>query len=229
MYLPQMLRYIPGRILMFLGYVHFAEKAGLNKAESSLLFFLSQLLASLPGLLLVELYLALTDNGPRYDAYDILVLPTAILLLVTLSIVGFPERFRSLVNSVLKILRLPPVEIQIEWQVILRVAVSYFITWNLYGFAFYLFLRAIFPEQTLTVMEIVGAWTLGYLVGYWAVFLPAGIGAREAVLLVLLTPAFAAHGTPELAGVAVIGARAWSIVGEMICTVVAWRVKRRDR
>jgi hypothetical protein len=51
--------------------------------------------------------------------------------------------------------------------------------------------------------------------------LPAGIGAREAALIILLAPIIGA----DRAGIAVIGARLWSMLGEIICTVLAWRVK----
>ena len=39
--------------------------------------------------------------------------------------------------------------------------------------------------------------------------------------MLLLTPIVGG----ERAGIAVIGARAWSMLGELICTVLAWRVK----
>jgi uncharacterized membrane protein YbhN (UPF0104 family) len=103
----------------------------------------------------------------------------------------------------------------------LQVLLFYFLTWNFYGVAFYLFLKSILPEYSFNLIEIVGAWTLGYLVGYWAVVLPAGIGAREAVLILLLAPIIGS----DRAGIVVLGARAWSIIGEVICTLLAWRVK----
>ena len=91
----------------------------------------------------------------------------------------------------------------------------------MYGVCFYLFLKSILPGVEFNLVEIIGAWTLAYLVGYWAIILPAGIGAREAALMVLLAPIVGA----DRAGVAVIGARVWSMLGELICTVLAWRVK----
>lgn len=132
-----------------------------------------------------------------------------------------PGLFKRIVNFAVKLARQSPVEFTLEKKVGGRVLISYFLTWNLYGACFYLFLLALLPEHSFSVIEIIGAWTLAYLVGYWTIILPAGIGAREAALLVLLSPIIGA----EQAGIVVVGARLWSLIGEVICTALAWRVR----
>lgn len=224
-YLAQLGRYIPGKVWQLFGMIYLASKEGIKKEEATLSFILSQLFITPPGLLIVFFYLFAISPAPQYQRY--IEFGWIALLIVAGFLVVFlwPGLFKSFINRIIKLIRQPQVEFQLQKALGLRVLLAYFVTWNLYGLAFYLFIKALLPEVDLPLFEVVGAWTLAYLIGYWTVVLPAGIGAREAVLLLLLTPIFQTQGTPELAGVAVIGARAWSILGEIICTLLAWRVK----
>jgi hypothetical protein len=205
--------------------MYLAGKEGIKKEESTISFILTQFFATPSGLLLVVIYLFVWNPSPQYVAYTAFAWVGGAVVLAFTVIFFLPGLVKRVTNFAIRLLRQPEVEFRVEKKVGLQVVIYYFITWNLYGVAFYLFLQSLLPEQELALVEIIGAWTLGYLVGYWTIVLPAGIGAREAVLLLLLTPIFEQQGSPELAGIAVVGARAWTIVGEIICTLLAWRVK----
>lgn len=222
-YLGQLGRYLPGRVWQLFAVVYLAAKEGIRKEEATATFILSQLFATPPGLLIIIAYLFWpgTVLAEKYSSYLPVAWVSLICLVVSLAIILKPSFFESSLNWILKILRQPKVLFHAEKKVGLQVLFFYFVTWNLYGVSFYLFLMSILPGYDFSFIEIIGAWTLAYLVGYWAIVLPAGIGAREAVLILLLTPII---GT-ERAGIAVIGARLWSMLGEVICTLLAWRVK----
>ena len=224
-YLAQLGRYLPGKVWQLFGMIYLAGKEGIKKEQATLSFILSQFFTTPPGILVVILYLFAINPAPQYQPYTELAWIGWLVVAGFLVVYFWPGLFKRLVNRLIRLLRQPTVEFRLEKKLGLQVLLAYFVTWNLYGLAFYLFIKALLPEQELPLIEVVGAWTLAYLVGYWTVVLPAGIGAREAVLLLLLTPIFSSLGTPELAGVAVVGARAWSIIGEIICTLLAWRVK----
>jgi hypothetical protein len=224
-YLAQLGRYLPGRIWQLFGMIYLAGKEGIKKEEATISFILTQFFATPSGLLLVVIYLFVWNPSPQYVAYTAFAWVGGAVVLAFTVIFFLPGLVKRVTNFAIRLLRQPEVEFRVEKKVGLQVVIYYFITWNLYGVAFYLFLQSLLPEQELALVEIIGAWTLGYLVGYWTIVLPAGIGAREAVLLLLLTPIFEQQGSPELAGIAVVGARAWTIVGEIICTLLAWRVK----
>jgi hypothetical protein len=221
-YLAQLGRYIPGKFWQLFGMIYLAGREGIKKEEATLSFILSQLFSTPPGILLVVLYLFVLQSSPKYAEYAALAWIAAASLVVFMVVFLKPGWLRLMVNWLIRLVRQPEVEFTIEKRLGLKALSSYFVTWNLYGIAFYLFLRSILPEVRFSVVEIIGAWTLGYLVGYWTVVLPAGIGAREAVLLVLLVPVIGS----ERAGIAVMGARAWTILGEVICSLLAWRVKQ---
>ncbi|MGB2956969.1 MAG: hypothetical protein WBB64_13505, partial [Anaerolineales bacterium] len=56
------------------------------------------------------------------------------------------------------------------------------ITWLLLGASFWL----VFPPDSGFAVEIIGAFSISWLVGYTAVFAPGGIGIRELMLTLLL-------------------------------------------
>lgn len=220
-YLSQLGRYLPGRIWQLFGMIYLAAKEGITKEEATVSFILWQVFLTPPGLLIAVVYLFLLETGEKYHAYSGFAWIGGAICIVFLVIYFLPNLFRKMINFATRLLRQPEVEFQLKKMVGLRVLAFYFVTWNLYGVGFYLFLKSILPGVEFNLVEIIGAWTLAYLVGYWAIILPAGIGAREAILMLLLTPIIGG----DRAGVAVIGARAWSMLGELICTLLAWRVR----
>lgn len=220
-YLAQLGRYLPGRIWQLFGMIYLAAKEGITKEEATVSFILSQLFATPPGLLIVVAYLFVLETAAKYQDYIgfawVGVAAMAAFLMVFLQ----PHWLHACINFVTRLMRQTPVDFRLEKKVGMKVLIFYFVTWNLYGVSFYLFLLSILPGYDFSIVEIIGAWTLAYLVGYWAIVLPAGIGAREAALIILLAPIIGA----DRAGIAVIGARLWSMLGEVICTVLAWRVR----
>lgn len=220
-YLAQLGRYLPGRIWQLFGMIYLAGKQGISKEEATVSFLLSQLFATPPGLLIVVVYLFMLETAAKYHNYIAFAWIAVGTMLAFIVVFLKPAWFRACINFAVRLLRQTPVEFRLEKKLGLQVLFFYFVTWNLYGVSFYLFLKSILPGYDFGLIEIIGAWTLAYLVGYWAIVLPAGIGAREAALIILLAPIIGA----DRAGIAVIGARLWSMVGEVICTLLAWRVK----
>jgi len=220
-YLSQLGRYLPGRIWQLFGMIYLAAKEGITKEEATVSFILCQIFLTPPGLLIAVVYLFLLETADKYSPYSGFAWVGGAICVVFLLIYFLPSLFRKMINFATRLLRQPEVDFHLKKKVGMQVLAFYFVTWNLYGVGFYLFLKAILPGVEFNLVEIIGAWTLAYLVGYWAIVLPAGIGAREAILMLLLTPIVGG----DRAGVAVIGARVWSMLGELICTVLAWRVK----
>jgi hypothetical protein len=220
-YLAQLGRYLPGRIWQLFGMIYLAGKEGIKKEEATVSFILSQIFTTPPGLVLVVAYLFFLKTSEKYQHYAAFAWAGGIIVVVFLLIYLRPLLFKKMINFATRLIRQPEVDFVMEKKVGLQVLLFYFVTWNLYGICFYLFLLSILPGYSFDLIEIIGAWTLAYLVGYWTIILPAGIGAREAALIVLLAPIVGS----DKAGVAVIGSRVWSMVGELICTFLAWRVK----
>lgn len=90
-----------------------------------------------------------------------------------------------------------------------RWLVLHILLWVLYGVAFALFLHGLGFD--IPVGEAVPAFTAAYLLGYVALFAPAGIGIREGVLIAFLQP-WLGGAAPAVA----VLARVWMTVVELV-------------
>lgn len=97
------------------------------------------------------------------------------------------------------------------------------LVWVGYGTAFMLLVGGL-GFETARGFSLAAAFAAAYLLGYLAIFAPAGIGVREGVLIVLLRPSLAGAAV----GVSVL-ARVWMTVVELIPAgaVAVWEIFRR--
>jgi hypothetical protein len=102
----------------------------------------------------------------------------------------------------------------------LRWLTLYVLIWGIYATAFWL-LYLSFGESR-AFLQVGPAFAAAYVVGYIAIFAPAGAGIREGVLVVLLQPIMAREAAVVLAVIA----RLWTTLLELIpaaLLAVGWR------
>ena len=93
----------------------------------------------------------------------------------------------------------------------------YLLFWLIFSLAFFLFVRA-FTEVTFAdIPYLSGSFALSTFTGFMAFFLPAGLGAREGLLIFLLG---AATGN-TIAIVVSIGSRLWLIAADIFLFFIA--------
>jgi len=85
--------------------------------------------------------------------------------------------------------------------------------WSLYGGVFYLFLDAVVGVPLEALPVLVGINALSFLVGYLFFIAPAGLGARELVITVLLASVVGGAG---IAGAVAVLSRLWVIAAELL-------------
>ncbi len=221
-YLSQLGRYIPGKIWQVPAMVYLAGKEGVGKGEAVTVFALAQLFATSPAIL-VAVPMLLFTGAIVSESIDLRTIGY-ILALVVVASIGIllkPEWLSRLMNFALKKIGKAGVEFRIKKKSGGLILLMYYIGWNLYGLAFYLFLISVSGFPTGHVLQASGIFCAAYLIGYWSIFAPGGIGVREAVLVILLTP----YLGPGMSAAVAAAARLWSIIGELIASAIAWRVK----
>ena len=187
-------RYVPGKVWQVLGLAYMSARKGVDPTIATGAAALAHLL-SLCGASLVG-SLALLRGPAEIRAispYVIAVVGGSILLTLSRSFMALALRGWS------KLLRgaRPPSPPSRTFGV--RWAAAFTVHWLLYGIAFTFFVRA-FVVSGDWLMFLSG-FVAAYLLGYVALFAPAGIGVREAVLVAILSPAI---------GVGAVAVAAWS-------------------
>lgn len=224
-YLANLGRYIPGKIWQMFGMIYLAKKEGISEEEAVTSFGLTQLFAVPSGLLAGILFLALSP-GAIAEYAEIpymttgIALGAAIIFVLSLLVVFFPRPIESLLNRLLGLLKRPPVRLVINKSLAAAIYGGYFLAWSLYGFSFWLFLRGVTAQAT-PLFPIIGLFIIAYQIGYLFLFAPGGMGPREAVLTVMLTP-FLGQG---VAGAVAIASRLWLIIAEALSAAIALKIK----
>ena len=113
-----------------------------------------------------------------------------------------------------------PVAARLPGRAILYALVGNAIAWLLYGAAFQLFMVGLVGTTAGGYPEYLAAYTISYLVGYLALFVPAGIGAREGAMVTVL--AFAGLATRPEAALVAIASRVWLTLLEVIPGFLFW-------
>jgi hypothetical protein len=95
-------------------------------------------------------------------------------------------------------------------------AASYAATWLLLALAFLIFVGSFVPEAWQHPRLVGGTVAASYLVGYIVFFLPAGVGAREGAMIVLLSRVM-----PPAAAVTIsVASRLWFTAAELLPLLV---------
>lgn len=216
-FLSQLGRYLPGKIWGILGLVYLSEREGIPKSLSAASITLQLILQLLSGTMVFLFTLPLWPRGIaslRGGLYPFLILLPLGLLLIHPSIM---RRGLDLFSRLTK-----QEVISIEWnhKEILAQLALWTLFWSLNGLAHLLLINALVPFPLTYLPIVTGIFAAGWVVGFVALFAPAGLGVMEGTLTFLLSFYFPAY-------VAIIIALLTRLVhtsGDLLCAAVAWRL-----
>lgn len=224
-YIVNLGRYIPGKVWPILGQVYMLRKINVTQEEAITSWGIATILglpgAFLAGALTIWYYPQMLEQtigeslgwGPLAGIAAVVV-GSAVLALA-------PQKTMTPVNFLLKLMRRKPVDLKLTMGVILKVYTGYFLSWVMYGVAFFAFVNSIVPGAPVPPVAAIGAFVMAYILGWLALFSPGGIGVRELVLITVLSPFL---GAAAASGVAV-AARVWNIAAEFISALIALSIK----
>ena len=207
-------RYIPGAIWQFAGLAGMTMEAGGSPTAAAVGVILLQIVTLATGIMLtVSAAPRLLPLTARLTSVEQLAIAS---LLVALLIVALPHllpRIRSVLERVLK--RPVPLPSPPRGQFalyVLRCAGN----WLIYGFAFWLFSRALLGQGAPSPWVAITSYVASYLAGLIAVFAPGGIVVREGAIVGLLQPSIGVEAATILA----IASRFWQIAIEVVAACV---------
>lgn len=200
-------KYVPGKVFLLAGRLHFYSQEGSSALRVSMCFALETvciLLASVLVLLVAPLFA---------DLAIIAQYRVPALILVALFLVVIPPRhLERLANPLLRLARRPPILLPLRYRDVLAMVGLFTANWTLLGLGFYLMIVAIHPLGIRYLVYLAGSFALATTVGILALFAPAGLGVREAILVVALS----AIMPKAMAIVVALVSRVWMTLGEVL-------------
>lgn len=205
-------KYIPGRVFGY-GYliIHYKEvgKDQIKLLNSSIYEIY---LATYSAFLFFTLTL-LPTSFQIFNTYKIGFIAISLLGIVSLH----PWFFQKMSDLFCKIFRKEKIKYRISYPKILGFLTLYLLFWVVFSLAFFLFVRSFTEMSFKNILYLSGSFAISTFAGFMAFFLPAGLGAREGLLIYLL----ASLTGNILALVISVGSRIWLIIADIVFFLVA--------
>lgn len=216
-FLSNLARYVPGKVWQFVGAAELARAAGLSRAVV-LTSMVAHVGFSLLAAAIVSTLVLLTAGLP--DGVSTLGLVTLAALSV---LMVHPRVLNGMLALATRLLRREVLRWSGRWSHGLLLLALSVASWVLYGAAFALFVHSIVGVDAASLLPLTGVNALSFLVGYLVFLAPAGLGAREGAMALLLRP----FAPPGVAALVAVLSRLWTVAGELLGAVVVLLLSRK--
>ena len=209
-------RYLPGKIWNIGAMAAMSRDVGVSPVAASGSAILSTLVNLLAGFVVAVVSGRALLERSSHGRGTIAILIVAIASLMLLIAPWLMPRIAPIIAR----LAGRPVEATLPARAVVYSLIGNLVAWLLYGAAFQLFVLGLLGTLSGGYAEYLAAYTISYIVGYLALFAPAGIGARELAMVTVLTAA-ALTSAPE-AALVVLSSRVWLTLLEVVPGFVFW-------
>lgn len=212
----QIAKYLPGRIWYMVGRVYVGKKEKMSSKNLAVSMILETCLLIISSCIIFLLSVIMVGN------YSFANLSICLILLVIAIIILNPHILSRVVNFLLQILKKPSIKITVSYSQILKLSIYFFGLWIAQIIGFYFVINAIYPMPISKIFTLSAAYTLSWMTGFVVIFAPGGLGVREGMMTLLLSPILPA---PLAIAISFI-ARIWITLFEIVIFFVGLLVKR---
>lgn len=217
-------RYIPGKVSWILGKIYFASKHGISKKKLGVSSFFEGVLQVLSGLLYGSILLFLTNGlniiKPRLRFFLIIFC----LIICSLLIPAIFNKIMKLVYWMLKRKHLEK-EHLINWKLILRSLLYFFVSMTIGGVSYFLLNLSIFPLSIAKFPYYTGAINIASAIGIASLIAPSGIGVKEGILILFFNEIM----PKDIVLVITVFSRIWSLIMDLMFFVISYILAKRNR
>ena len=206
-FLGNLAKYVPGSIWQAVAQAELGRDYRVPRRTSGAALVVSMLVGLGTGGLVTVATLPFLGDG-ALDRYwwVLLALPAAVVVL-------WPPLLNRIIDRVLRLARREPIPVPVSARGLLGAAAWDVAGWVCFGTHVWLLARGLGVHDPTLYLQATGAFAAAWCIGFLVVFAPAGGGARELALVLLLQPAVPATTAWVLAGVSrllfTVGDLAW--------------------
>lgn len=216
----QLGKYLPGSLWSVLVQADIASHLKVPRRRTAVTGLLALGLSLLTGLLvgLPAASFLVTRSSSGFDWWLLFGIPILVVLCV-------PRLLNAIIDRMLRTLKREPLEHGLSAGAVLRAVATFVMVWLSFGVHTLLLARAVAgdgaPEPDLTTASMTG-YALSVSLGMLTIVLPAGLGAREGLLTLILSTAMPA---PAAAAVAIMSRFIVTIV-DVLAALGGWLYAR---
>ncbi|NYG07667.1 hypothetical protein BJ986_002154 [Phycicoccus badiiscoriae] len=217
----QLGKYVPGAVWSIVAQAEIGARLHIPRRRSAVVAFVTVGMAAICGLIVgvpaLPLLITRDDSASRTGW---VVLVTVLLLAVML----WPPLLNWGIAKVLRVLRREPLEHQLSGRAILTATLFFVAAWVCSGLQVLVIARATSTHVQTghLVLASVSGFALASSIAMFSVILPAGVGVREGVLVLILAPV---TSTPAATAVVVIS-RFLTVASDVVFALGGWLYAR---
>jgi len=213
----QIAKYVPGGIWFALGRVYMGRIENLKEEIVALSVVVETGLTFLVGILLFLVSIILTQK--QMLTHYLFVVPIFLVFLVVI----YPPVLNSIMNHALKFFKKPKMTLNVSFLQVLQLSIYFVGLWLAQIIGFYYLINTIYPISGSVLFSLASAYSLSWMTGFVVIFAPGGLGVREGMMTLLLSPILP---TPLAIAITFI-ARVWITIFEIIIFFIGLLVKKR--
>jgi len=208
-----LLKYIPGQAGSVINKVLWGKKKGYSKKLILVTFIYENIFLIVASFLISVPVLVISSGYDKFIDNPIYILVIAISILVSIIVLN-SKSMHAIMNFIFNKILKQPVgkELFLENSQSAKLLLMYIIPRILNAFGFVLIIMSLSKVDFISFTSLGSAYIIGGAIGIMAIFVPSGIGVREAVIVLFSAPFIG----PGLAIVAAIIARLYSTLADGI-------------
>lgn len=210
-------KYVPGKVWYMIGRVYVGRQARIEGRSLALSMVLETCLLHVTGGIIFLITTLIAGN------YNITWFTISIVMIIAAITILHPKILVPFANFFLRLLKKPQITSTLSYGQIIGISVYFFGLWIGQVVGFYLLIRALYPIPFFRLPNLASAYTLAWITGSVAVFAPGGLGVREGVMTLMLSPIIP---VPLAIAISFI-TRVWITIFETIVFFVGLIIQRR--
>ena len=217
LFIGQLGKYLPGSVWTVVVQAEVASALGVPRQRTAVAGLLSVVLSAMAGLGigLVALPALLSSGGDSSYLLVLLVVPIGLVVL-------YPRVLNAIIAKVLRRFRRPQLEHPLSGKAIVVTMAAFLAAWTCLGLHVFTLVVDLGGSPSESFVPAVFGYALAAAIGMIVVLLPAGIGLREAVLVLLLTGPL----NKSAAGAVVLLSRFIITGSDVVAAAVGWLYDR---
>jgi glycosyltransferase 2 family protein len=179
-FVSQLGKYVPGKVWMFVAQVELGREHNVPARRSAVVGMLTLMLTVATGLIVPLAILPFLDVAAFARFW------WAFLFVPVLLVLLHPKLLNPLIRLAFKLIRKQPPEEPLTFGGIARSVFWMLVCWGFYGLHLWVLIRDLGATEAKAVPLAIAAFALSWTIGFLVLITPAGAGAREAALVVVL-------------------------------------------
>jgi hypothetical protein len=208
----QLGKYIPGSVWPILTQMELGAQAKVPRPRSASASALAMLLSVAVGMIIAIVTIPFGAVGSHAHHYLWVFLFLPVILACF-----YPKFLNPLLNKLFKFAKRAPLDIPIAARTIALAVAWQIVAWLFQGLQIWILAEKFGSPIGRTLLIALGAWAFAWCIGFLAIFVPAGAGIREFLLVAALGPLI---GSAPALAVALVS-RAINTISDLLCAGAA--------